>query len=87
MNVDLEADYDELYLSYNWKFSNEFNSTNGGKLPGLGGLPDFGPVQPVSGMDSGRIIYLNTVELYHHIIMTAQWIIHHGALMKTAFSW
>ncbi|MGD2034112.1 MAG: fibronectin type III domain-containing protein [Bacteroidales bacterium] len=42
MNVNLETDYYEVYLSYNWKFSEEFNSTSGGKLPGLGGLPDFG---------------------------------------------
>jgi len=49
MVVDLENDYDELYVSYNWKFSNEFNSTEGGKLPGLGGLPNFGSACPTSG--------------------------------------
>lgn len=50
MNVDLGHDYDELYLSYNIKFSNEFNSTAGGKLPGLGGLPDFSAICPSGGM-------------------------------------
>jgi hypothetical protein len=49
MNVDLGTDNTELYLSYNWKFSKEFNSTAGGKLPGLGGLPDFGTYCPESG--------------------------------------
>jgi hypothetical protein len=49
MNVNLSKDYNEIYLSFNWKFSNEFNSTQGGKLPGLGGLPDFGGYCPVSG--------------------------------------
>lgn len=43
LGFDLDAkiaqDFDEVYLSYNFKFSNEFNSTSGGKLPGLGGLP------------------------------------------------
>ena len=49
MNVDLGVDYLELYLSYNWKFSEEFNSTTGGKMSGLGGLPDFGSYCPVAG--------------------------------------
>jgi hypothetical protein len=35
----LGAEYEELYMSYNFKFSNEFNSTEGGKLPGLKGSP------------------------------------------------
>jgi len=39
MNVELGAEYDEIYLSYNWKFSEEFNSTSGGKLPGFTGTP------------------------------------------------
>jgi len=39
MQVDLEQDYNELYLSYNFKFGENFNSTEGGKLPGLSGLP------------------------------------------------
>jgi hypothetical protein len=32
-------EYDEIYMSYNIKFSNEFNSTEGGKIPGLSGSP------------------------------------------------
>jgi len=39
-NIVLGSDYGEIYASYNWKFSNEFNSTSGGKLPGLLGLPE-----------------------------------------------
>lgn len=43
VGFDLDAriaeDFDEVYLTYNIKFSNEFNSTTGGKLPGLGGFP------------------------------------------------
>ena len=31
--------YDELYLSYNWKFGEDFNSTHGGKLPGMESHP------------------------------------------------
>jgi hypothetical protein len=38
-NIKMGNNYKEIYLSYNWKFSNEFNSTAGGKLPGLVGLP------------------------------------------------
>jgi lysophospholipase L1-like esterase len=49
MNVDLGHDYDELYVNYNWKFSNEFDSTAGGKMPGLGGLPNFGNDCPTGG--------------------------------------
>jgi hypothetical protein len=50
MNIDLQKDFGEVYVSYDWKFSKEFNSTGGGKLPGLGGLPDFGAQVPTSGM-------------------------------------
>ena len=39
LDARLSQDFDEVYLSYNFKFSKEFNSTAGGKLPGLGGLP------------------------------------------------
>ena len=39
--ADLNEDYDELYLSYNVKFSENFSSTRGGKIPGLGGFPGF----------------------------------------------
>jgi hypothetical protein len=39
MEVKIGNDYDEIYLSFNWKFSEEFNSTVGGKLPGLIGQP------------------------------------------------
>jgi len=53
MVVNLGTEYNEIYLSYNWKFSNEFNSTEGGKLPGLGGLPDFGSNCP-SGKEGFR---------------------------------
>ena len=50
LDIDLDTDYNELYLTYNWKFSEEFNSTHGGKLTGLGGLPDYeGGNCPVSG--------------------------------------
>jgi hypothetical protein len=54
LNVNLKKDYDEVYLSFNWKFSNEFNSTAGGKLPGLGGLPDFGAYCP-TGVNGFRV--------------------------------
>jgi hypothetical protein len=47
--IDLEKDFNEVYLSYNWKFSDEFNSTAGGKMPGLGGLPDFSSDCPYEG--------------------------------------
>jgi hypothetical protein len=39
LDAQLAKDFDEVYLSYDFKFSNEFCSTTGGKLPGLGGLP------------------------------------------------
>ncbi len=39
MQVDLERDFEEVYLTYNFKFGDEFNSTEGGKMPGLSGLP------------------------------------------------
>jgi hypothetical protein len=51
MNVRLD-DYDEIYVSYNWKFSEEYNSTAGAKLPGFVGLPtdpEMGPECPRSG--------------------------------------
>jgi hypothetical protein len=54
INVNLESDYNEIYLSYDFKFSKEFNSTAGGKLPGLGGLPDFGATCP-SGSQGFRV--------------------------------
>jgi hypothetical protein len=37
LQAGIGADYDELYLSYDFKFSEEFNSTSGGKLPGFCG--------------------------------------------------
>jgi len=49
MNVDLGVDYQEVYASYNWKFSEEYNSTKGGKMSGLGGLPNFGTYCPEAG--------------------------------------
>jgi len=45
-------DFEEIYVSYNWKFSEEFNSTAGGKIPGIVGLPrdpDQGPTCPDPG--------------------------------------
>lgn len=39
MTVDLGKDYDELYLSYDFKFDKEFCSTKGGKLSGMYGWP------------------------------------------------
>lgn len=39
LDARLSADFDELYLSCNFRFSENFNSTTGGKLPGLGGSP------------------------------------------------
>jgi len=37
--VPVGGPYDELYLSYNWKFGEDFNSTHGGKLPGIESHP------------------------------------------------
>ncbi len=39
MDVDLETDRDELWLSYNYKVNQEFCSTYGGKMCGIEGLP------------------------------------------------
>ncbi|MGV8094985.1 MAG: CUB domain-containing protein [Mangrovibacterium sp.] len=39
LDARLSQEFDELYLSYNFRFSENFNSTAGGKLPGLGGAP------------------------------------------------
>jgi len=38
-NAKLGEDFKEIYCSFNWKFSNEFDNTSGGKMPGLIGLP------------------------------------------------
>lgn len=40
LSAILDPGWDEIYLSYNLKFDNEFASTAGGKIPGLAGLPD-----------------------------------------------
>jgi hypothetical protein len=39
MTIPTGGNYDELYVTYNWKFSNEFNSTHGGKMSGFNALP------------------------------------------------
>ncbi len=44
VGFDLNANFEpqkEVYLSYNVKFSEEFNSTAGGKMPGLQGSPNI----------------------------------------------
>ena len=41
MFAELGTEYDELYISFNMKFSKNFNSTRGGKIPGLRGFPGF----------------------------------------------
>jgi len=44
--ADLGADYTEVYISYDWRFSSNWQSTEGGKLSGAGDLPI-----PPSGVD------------------------------------
>jgi hypothetical protein len=39
LDARLSQDFEEVYLTYNMKFGEEFNSSAGGKLPGLGGFP------------------------------------------------
>ncbi|RPJ71286.1 MAG: hypothetical protein EHM20_14750, partial [Alphaproteobacteria bacterium] len=40
LNANLDP-FDEIYLSYNTKFSEEFNSTQAGKMPGFQGSPNL----------------------------------------------
>jgi hypothetical protein len=56
--ADLNNDYDELYLSYNVKFSENFSSTRGGKIPGLGGFPGYTAntcPTPTQGFGAGNL--------------------------------
>jgi len=68
--ADLEADYNEIYLSYNFKFSNEFDATAGGKLPGMGALPNYVSGScPVDGQGFGGVNlfkYDGWVTTYHY---------------------
>ncbi len=76
MNVYLDQVHSEVYLSYNWKFGKNWNSTSGGKLHGLRGLPSWsGSSCPGSGdgfvawnhfKRSGRIIA-------YHYDRTSEW--------------
>mgnify|MGYP000932539476 CR=1 FL=1 len=92
MNVNLEKDYNELWLSFNWKFGNEFNSTHGGKLPGLGGLPDFGTYCPV-GEDGFRCHNLfkwgNRISSYHYDRTTGicPWAVDEDSVFMTNGTW
>ena len=54
MMVDLGADYDEVYFTYNWKFADNFQSTEGGKMPGLAGYPEV-PAMEYPDPDEGFI--------------------------------
>lgn len=49
--VDLPASYEELYLSYDVKFSEDFDFVRGGKLPGLCGYDNT--LSPTSGCNTG----------------------------------
>lgn len=49
LNVKLDKVYKEVYMSYNLKFGEEWNSTAGGKLPGLRGFPEVSNGCPTSG--------------------------------------
>ena len=42
----MAADHDEMYISFNWKVSDNFQWTMGGKWPGIAGLP---PLVKVGG--------------------------------------
>jgi hypothetical protein len=55
LQVKLGKEYDELYMSYDFKFSDEFNSTEGGKLPGFLGFPRI-PANECPGDDDGFVI-------------------------------
>jgi len=62
----LVKDFDEVYLTYNFKFSEEFNSTAGGKLPGLGGFPSVQPNQ-IPKRDQGfvcKLIFKRSGRIY-----------------------
>jgi hypothetical protein len=50
----LGQDYDEIYLTYNIKLSNNFNSTAGGKFPGFLGFPTT-PANLCPNVDSGFV--------------------------------
>ena len=56
LQVGVGADYNELYLSYNFKFSEEFNSTSGGKLPGFCGYPSSFSADQCPPDDEGFVI-------------------------------
>ncbi len=52
MTAPTGDNFNEVYISYNWKFSNEFNSTHGGKLSGFEAYPidqEMGPNPPGDG--------------------------------------
>lgn len=49
--VELPVSYEELYLSYDMKFSEDFDFVRGGKLPGLCGYDNT--LSPTSGCNTG----------------------------------
>jgi len=70
MNVQLNI-YQELYMSYNIKFDKDWNSTAGGKLPGLRGLPTGGYENCPDSPDDGFYLapmfkYGNSMISYHY---------------------
>lgn len=60
--------YDEIYMSYNIKFGNEWNSTSGGKLPGIRGFPEvFIPPSDHEGFYYAPIFHpANRLIAYHY---------------------
>jgi len=61
----------ELYMSYNIKFAEEWNSTSGGKLPGLRGLPTGGYDNCPDGPEDGFYLapmfkHGNSMISYHY---------------------
>ena len=71
LQVGIGDDFNELYLSYNFKFSEEFNSTAGGKLPGFCGYPSSFTADQCPPEDEGFVIknmfkYGGRIITYHY---------------------
>jgi hypothetical protein len=82
----------EVYLSYNIKFDDGFNSTAGGKLPGLRGLPpgDYSncPDSPDDGFYAAPMFkYANSMISYHYDRTSSANRVSMGASSGTTCPW
>ncbi len=70
MNIPFDSVFRELYFSYNWKFGRDWNSTAGGKLHGLRGLPRWSGY-PCPKEEDGFIVWnqfkrAGKISTYHY---------------------